>query len=300
MGSHPPRPEMLLGPAGKTVDRLYARVVHDQVRAATRPYLVMLDRIHQHLVPRTYVEVGVSQGRSLALALPGTVCVGIDPEPQIQFAVPRRSRIFAMTSDDFFASVDVPGALDHLPLDLGFIDGMHRFEFALRDFMFLERYAAPHTAVLVHDCLPPDEPSASRDRTPPHWTGDVWKTMACLREMRPDLAVAVADVGPTGLGIIGRLDPTSTVLHDHYDEICERYLPMPYGEFERADKTEMLGLVPGDWDHVRPLLADRPFRDEDVTVLKAGRLVRAAPATARQWVRVRARRLSRRVGTASV
>jgi len=278
------------------VDRLYARVFYEKVNAEARPYLMVLDRIHQHLVPRTYVEVGVSEGRSLTLALPGTVCVGIDPVPKIQFPVPARSRIFAMASDDFFESVDVPDALGHLPLDLAFIDGMHRFEFALRDFMHLERFASARTTVLVHDCIPPDEPSASRDRTPPHWTGDVWKTMACRRELRPDLDVAVADVGPTGLGIIGGLDPTSTVLHDRYDEICERYLSMAYAEFALADKVELLGLVPGNWDHVRPLLPDRPFRADDVTVLKARRLLRAVPPTLRGWATVRARRLSRRLG----
>jgi len=294
MPSNHVRSGSVLGPVGHGVDRLYARIFHDQVRPFTRPYLLMLDRIHQQVVPRTYVEVGVSQGRSLALALPGTICIGIDPEPKIQFPVPARSQIFAMTSDDFFESVDVPEALGHLPLDLGFIDGMHRFEFALRDFMYLERYAAPHTTVLVHDCLPPDEASASRERTPPHWTGDVWKTMACLRELRPDLAVAVVDVGPTGLGVISGLDPSSTVLHDRYEELFERYLAMDYRQFEHGDKTQLLGLVPGDWDHVRPLLPARAFRDDDVTVLKIRRLARTAPPPLARWATARARRLARR------
>jgi len=284
----------VLRPIGDGVDRLYAHLFHRQVHATARPYLMVLDRIHQYLVPRTYVEVGVSQGRSLALALPGTVCVGVDPAPKIAFPVPSGSRIFPLASDDFFESVDVPDALGHLPLDLAFIDGMHRFEFALRDFMHLERLATADTTVLVHDCLPPDEASASRQRTPPHWTGDVWKTMALLRELRPDLDVAVADVGPTGLGIIRRLDPASTVLHDRYDEITERYLAMPYGDFERADKRELIGLVPGDWETIRALLPDRPFRSDHVAALKARRLLRTAPAVLGEWARVRARRLRRR------
>ena len=47
------------------------------------PYFDLLDRIHQHVLPRTYVEIGVSTGRSLTLALPGTMSVGIDPDPRL-------------------------------------------------------------------------------------------------------------------------------------------------------------------------------------------------------------------------
>ena len=48
-----------------------------------------------------------------------------------------------MTSDDFFASHDLAQVLGGRPVDLAYIDGMHQFEFALRDFMNLERYVGP-------------------------------------------------------------------------------------------------------------------------------------------------------------
>jgi hypothetical protein len=37
----------------------------------------------------------------------------------------------------------VRALLGGLPVELGFIDGMHLFEFALRDFMNLERLCTP-------------------------------------------------------------------------------------------------------------------------------------------------------------
>ena len=57
--------------------------------------------------PRTYVEIGVSTGRSLTLALPGTMSVGIDPDPRLSFPLRRGTRIFHQTSDDFFANHDL-------------------------------------------------------------------------------------------------------------------------------------------------------------------------------------------------
>lgn len=271
-----------------SVDRVFARVARTSRRAN---YLRLLDQIHQHVLPRTYLEIGTARGHSLSLALPGTSCIGIDPKPEIQFAVPRHSKIYAMTSDDFFEKVDLQEALLHIPLDLAFIDGMHRFEVALRDFMNLESLATSDTTILVHDCLPPNEVAASRKWSLPLWTGDVWKTIAALREWRPDLSVAVADTPPSGLAIIRNLDPASTVLRDHYDELCERYVPLSYDYFEQSDKTELLGVIPGDFDHVRALLPRSPFRDGNLVTLKIHRLLRAAPLRASQLAGAKARAL---------
>ena len=56
----------------------------------------------------------------------------------------------------FFAQHDLRRLFGGLPLDLGFIDGMHRFEFALRDFINFKRASDSRTVLLVHDCLPVD------------------------------------------------------------------------------------------------------------------------------------------------
>jgi len=209
------------------------------------PYYDAMDLIQQHLVPRTYVEIGVSTGRTFQLALPGTRCVGIDPAPRLARPVTRGQQIFTLSSDEFFATHDLRAVLGGDPLDLAFIDGMHHFEFALRDFINLERAAHPESTILIHDCLPENEEGAARDRTTVLWSGDVWRLIVLLRRWRPDLEVSVADWPPTGLGVVRHLDPGSTVLADHYHELVEHYLSVPYSALDDGTMDDQLNRVPG-------------------------------------------------------
>jgi hypothetical protein len=260
------------------------------------PYFDLLDRIHQHVLPRTYVEIGVSTGRSLTLALPGTMSVGIDPDPRLSFPLRRGARIFHQTSDEFFASHDLTRLFGGLPLDLAFIDGMHHFEVALRDFMNLEKSSSIDTTMLVHDCLPIDEVTAARERSTSVWSGDVWRLMALLREFRPDLEVNVVDVGPTGLGIIRGLDPKSTVLTHQYDQIVERYLAVPYKNPHGSDSIEPKG---SDWETVKALLPKAPFRHANVEMLKIQRSWCGVAPIVRRGVNGARFRLARRADEGS-
>ena len=143
--------------------------------------------------------------------------------------------------------------LDGRPIDLAFIDGLHLFECALSDFIAIERRGSPSSTILVHDCYPRDEMTSARDRTTVFWSGDVWKLVLCLTEVRPELEVAVVDVAPTGLAIVRGLDPASEVLSRHYDELCARFVDLGY-DAVAEDKPRRLRLVPGDWPTVRALL----------------------------------------------
>ncbi len=259
--------------------------LYEQHIGLGEPYFELLDRIHQYLVPRTYVEIGVSTGCSMTLALPGTVSIGVDPAPNLMFPVRRGTRIFNQTSDDFFAQHDLNRLFGGLPLDLAFIDGMHHFEFAFRDFMNLERFSNSDTTVLVHDCLPIDEVTAARERSTDFWTGDVWRLILLLREWRPDLEVAVVDSAPTGLGLIRGLDPTSTVLRDGYTEIVDQYLTVPFQSLYEGSMATQLNTIAGDWATVRSRLPDRPFRRSNVELLKAGRSLGSVTPVARRTLR---------------
>ncbi|HEY4928049.1 MAG TPA: class I SAM-dependent methyltransferase [Acidimicrobiales bacterium] len=249
-------------------------------------YLDVIDLVHQHLLPRTYIEIGVSTGRSMTRTLPGTDCIGVDPDPRPVFPVGKSTRIFNQTSDDFFAQHDLGELFAGLPLDLAFIDGMHQFEFALRDFINVERAANSDTTVLIHDCLPIDEASAQREKSTHQWTGDIWRLVLILRAWRPDLEVHVADSPPSGLGIVRNLDSSSTVLSDHYDEIVKHYFDVPYSSLDDGTMFEQLNRVPGDWPAVRDLLPRRPFRTDNLDRLKSERLRRSlGPSVSRSLKR---------------
>jgi hypothetical protein len=216
-------------------------------------YLGLLGRFHAHLRPRSYVEIGVASGASLALVPDGVRAVGIDPSPRLTRPVPAQAKLFPMTSDAFFETFDLRAELGAPSVDLAFIDGLHRFEQVLRDFRNLERYASARTVVLLHDCLPVTQATATPEQQTPFWTGDVWKIILCLRAYRPDLDVRTIAASPSGLGVVTRLDPCSTVLWDHYDAIVSAYRDLAFAYLD-GRKDAVLRVVPNEWEQIAAAL----------------------------------------------
>ena len=236
-------------------------------------YLDLVGRIHATLLPRTYVEIGIEFGTSLKLVLPGTQAIGIDPAPKIRHRLDPDTRVYPLTSDEFFELHDCKALLGDRPIDLAYIDGLHLFEFALRDFINVEQACSPDSVILIDDTYPPHAASAARERTTQVWAGDIWKLVRCLSRHRPELAVTTLDVAPTGVTVVTGLDPSSKVLATRYDELCEEYVDLPYGEIE-ADKAGALNAIPPVWSDIRCLLPDRPFRAGDPRLLKTRRALR--------------------------
>ena len=220
-------------------------------------YFRVLGRIHRHLRPRTYLEIGVSRGESLACVLPGTLTLGIDPAPNLGKPPPANVRIYRETSDDFFAKYSARAELGGQPVELAFIDGMHHFEYALRDFINVERACSRGSVILMHDCYPLDERTAQREQVTGFWSGDIWRLLLLLRTHRPDLTVRTIATPPTGLGIVLNPDPTSRVLAERLDELIAEYLAESYGVLG-ARKAEALGLIENRWAVIRGLLDSRP------------------------------------------
>ncbi|MHB0980981.1 MAG: class I SAM-dependent methyltransferase [Thermoleophilia bacterium] len=202
-------------------------------------YLDVLAEMHATRRPRTYLEIGVSHGDSLRLAYEGTLCIGVDPEPNVPQDLTSRCHIESMTSDDFFASPRLPELLGDKTLDVAFIDGLHLFEFALRDFMNIEAHSREDSLIILHDCLPRDAETSSRERTTVHWTGDVWKLTLCLLEHRPDLEISLIDVPPSGLLFIRKPRPGDLTLRDNYAAIVEQFVPLGFEEWSRR-KTDVM------------------------------------------------------------
>lgn len=218
-------------------------------------YEAHLMRLHAWLRPAGYVEIGVETGKTLRFAAPPTRALGIDPEPRIVGPLPDTIRVFALTSDAFFARHHLPDALGVPVVGLAFIDGLHVFEQALRDFIHLERYCGPGSVVLVHDCLPIDGPSSEPARRTTFWSGDPWKVTAALRRFRPDLTVFTVPCPPTGLAFVTGLDPASTLLAERYDEVVAAYHARTYDDLQAEGAERVLGLVPNDWEGVQARLA---------------------------------------------
>lgn len=217
------------------------------------PYIRVLERIHHHLKPRTYIEIGIETGASLQLAAPETLALGVDPQPQLRFVPGPNVRIFAETSDEFFARHDVRAELGGLPVDLAFIDGLHHFEYALRDFMNLERLCAPQSTILIDDCFPHDRRTAERERFIEFWSGDVWKVIVLLKKYRPDLSIHTVATPPTGMCIVRNLDPGSRFIADNLPRLIDEFTKLDYGYLERG-RAKKLNLFPNDWERIRSLL----------------------------------------------
>ena len=217
-------------------------------------YSEVLARIQRHVRPRTYLEIGVETGRSLRLVAPQTRAIGIDPKPLLESPPPPNVTLYRTTSDEFFARHDVRAELGGLPVDLAFIDGLHLFEYALRDFINTERCCDAGSTIVFDDCLPRDRLTAQRERILTFWTGDVWKVVLILRKYRPDLSIHTIAAPPTGVCVVRNLDPRSTVLSDRLDQIIEEFMALDYAAIA-TDRVAKLNVVPNEWETtIRPLL----------------------------------------------
>ncbi len=219
-------------------------------------YTRVLERLHATLHPNTYLEIGVETGATLALAR----CASIGIDPKFQFkdidlvhdivAKPGLS-LYQMPSDDFFARFN-PAQLLGGPIDFAFLDGMHRCEYLLRDFLNTERHCRPNSVIALHDCLPLELPMAERqpraETIEPArqgmWTGDVWRTALLLKRRRPDLCIVVLDAAPTGLVLITNLGPHSTFLADNYHALVAEMMGWSLPQITLAGYYEEIGVEP--------------------------------------------------------
>lgn len=209
-------------------------------------YLVWLDRLYRSLSPQSVLEIGIYQGVSLAKVCPPTIAIGVDPNPTVIYPLRAETHIFAETSDQFFSQRRVEKLLSGRPVSIAFVDGLHLYEQALRDFINLESCCGPRSIILLHDTVPLDESTQSRSMDTQFHTGDVWKTVLCLKHYRPDLDIFTIATPPTGLTVVTRLDPTSSVLKHNYDEAIARFIDTPFATLE-SNRESALNIIPNDW-----------------------------------------------------
>ena len=192
-------------------------------------YCTVLRQLHATLEPHTYFEIGTRRGDTLALAKCAAIAVDprfiFDDIEMVRQVVAKPSLgLYQMSSDAFFAQNN-PSALLGAPIDMAFLDGMHRCEFLLRDFINTERHCRRNSIIALHDCLPVEQAITARIEVyniaahPDRgwwWAGDVWRTALLLKRRRPDLAITSIDLAPTGLVLITNLDPNNSSFCDGY------------------------------------------------------------------------------------
>jgi hypothetical protein len=193
-------------------------------RATGMSYVQFFRRLHAAYVFDWYLEIGCRSGRILDMARGKSI--GVDPV--FRLARPLLGRkpqlhLFQESSDAFFGA----GHLSALGgrVSVAFIDGMHLFEYALRDVLNTEHLADPNGVIFVHDVCPFSIEMTTRDLQdlPDIWTGDVWKLIPILRAYRPDLTLTVLDARPTGLLAITGLKPGKTQPEIDLLEVTARY-----------------------------------------------------------------------------
>lgn len=203
-----------------------------------------------------YLEIGVFNGKVL-FRVKATFKIAVDPA--FKFDALRKlgktflnpynlfNRYFRKTSDRFFAE-DAPALFAHRKIGIALVDGMHEYQFALRDVENTLRYLDDNGVIIMHDCNPLTPEAAgsfeawkARDFTG-QWNGDVWKAILYLRSTRPDVHVFVLDCDH-GLGVITKGTPESMLSYTP-EEIAD----FTYADFDRS-RREWLNLKPAGHAH---------------------------------------------------
>jgi hypothetical protein len=194
------------------------------------PYTEFFRFVGRQLQPRAYFEIGTHVGNSVSAFTCSAVCV--DPQFMLEKDVLTgrpETHFYQMPSDTFFANHNLRDIFNSGP-DICFLDGMHRSEFLLRDFINTERLCHSRSIIFMHDCLPINARMARRTHElgdaseglwQTAWTGDVWKIVPLLKKHRPDLKILVLDCAPTGLVAVSNLDATSNVLSQYYVNLVD-------------------------------------------------------------------------------
>ena len=167
---------------------------------------------------RTYLEIGVSDGRVFA-AMKAPTRIGVDPiapSPLVVAELGKPGVAYVSRTSDSFFETEAPRLLPD-GVDVVFIDGLHTWAQAYRDCLNSLAYLNPGGIILLHDCLPRNEGQALVARSPQEaaalaeaqgvpfdwaWTGDVWRAIVALRQ-HPDLSTFVLDCD-RGVGVVRR------------------------------------------------------------------------------------------------
>jgi len=134
--------------------------------------------------------------------------------------------LFQEKSDQFFEK-----SLQRFPeikCELGFIDGMHLFEYALKDFINLNKISSLNSVFLFHDPMPWSYEMVTRnfESLPQNaaWVGDIWKLITIFIELGMKDQVSVLTSAPSGLlAVVNPNQESIFQLEKNFDDIVHRW-----------------------------------------------------------------------------
>lgn len=153
-----------------------------------------INRLAQIMGARRYLEIGVHAGATFhAVQIPYRVAV----DPKFAFDTAKYARpgtqFHTMTSDAYFSGLSLEERFD-----IVFIDGLHTFEQALRDFHNAIVHGHPGSIWILDDTVPLDAYSAHKNQKEAvtmrrqerrqenaAWHGDVYKLVFALHDFFP-------------------------------------------------------------------------------------------------------------------
>lgn len=236
----------------------WARI--SRTRRGIRPRRInaLLKGFHGHT---RYLEIGTFLGHTFQ-AVKARVRVGVDPDNRFNHVfTPRRTTVYQLTSDEFFARSDQG-------FDLVFLDGLHEAEQTYRDILNALASLKPGGLILVDDVRPIDFPSSLPSLAESlnaksisglrheKWYGDVYKAIQLIIVRHRDLGVAVFGNHPGGHGqaLIWRVDAV-----DHHpqqemkahDELAQIQFHDVFPDVgEPLWPAEMELKEPSEWGHL--------------------------------------------------
>ena len=224
---------------------LHPKTLDDYDMTMYLNYYKFLEKIHGIISPEVYLEIGVRDGDSLKLAFKSKKIIAIDPIKSKNF-VKNTSNLsnldfFLCSSDEFFLNSELLDKFKdkHEFIDMAFIDGMHLFEYYLRDFINIEKYSKKNSVIILHDTIAVDKESSERKREQSFWTGDVWKIVPILNKYREDLKIFNITDCYTGILCVTNLNSKSKVLEQNYESILNEYTDIGYEDIHKYEKRNL-------------------------------------------------------------
>lgn len=164
-----------------------------------------------------YLEIGTAPGADCFKKIRCKIKIGCDPV--VSTGPVDAGMVYGLTSDDFFK-------INTMTFQISYIDGMHLYEYVIRDIVNSWNCLDLGGFIICHDCIPYDETAASRELLNPNWAwnGDVYRSILWFKDTYPDIPCFVVTTD-YGFGLIYKNKDTK--LSENCDNILS-YLEYDY------------------------------------------------------------------------